>query len=389
MTQPTAHLLIGGHSLFAAMVQAMAQAQHSIAVETYIFDFRGSATAVAEAMVRAAQRGVRVQLVVDGVGTRQLPVEWQRRFAQAGVRCHVFSPVTGPDFWQISRWRRLHRKLCVIDGHTAFCGGINLLDDHIDPQFPEGLQAPRLDYAVQVQGPVARHMHEAMNQLWSRLEALRELKGQDIAAALDALRGTDQDPKLPIHSTVQLVLRDNVRHRARIESVYRKALASAQHEVVLASAYFFPNLRLKKALIKAAQRGVRVRLLLQGRYEYFWPYRASRHLYAQLLAAGVEIYEYQASVLHAKVAVVDGQWATVGSSNLDPFSLLLAREANLVVREAGFAQALHANLDAAMHSGSTQVDATAYEQRPWTARRVDAVASALLRFGVFLTGKRY
>jgi cardiolipin synthase len=389
MTQPAAHLLIGGQSLFAAMVQAMGQAQHSIAVETYIFDFQGSALAVAEAMVRAAQRGVRVQLVVDGVGTRQLPVEWQSRFSQAGVQCHVFAPLTGPDFWQISRWRRLHRKLCVVDGHTAFCGGINLLDDHIDPQFPEGLQAPRLDYAVQVQGPVARHMHDAMNQLWSRLEALRELKGQNIAAALDALRDVDQDPKLPTHSAVQLVLRDNVRHRARIESVYRKALASAQHDVVLANAYFFPNLRLKKALIQAAQRGVRVRLLLQGRYEYFWPYRASRHLYAQLLAAGVEIYEYHASVLHAKVAVVDGQWATVGSSNLDPFSLLLAREANMVVREADFAQALQASLDTALHTGSTRVDASVYAQRPWGARWVDRLASALLRFGVFLTGKRY
>jgi len=232
-------------------------------------------------------------------------------------------------------------------------------------------------------------MDDAVNQLWSRLEALRELKDQDLGAAIDALRGAEQDLKLPAHSAVQLVLRDNVRHRTRIESAYRKALVSAQQDVLLASAYFFPSLRLKKALLKAAQRGVRVRLLLQGRYEYFWPYRASRHLYAQLLAAGVEIYEYHASVLHAKVAVVDGHWATVGSSNLDPFSLLLAREANVVVRDAAFAQALQASLETAMHTGSMRVDAQTFAQRPWVQRAVDRLASGLLRFGVFLTGKRY
>lgn len=382
-------LLMGGQDLFSAMALAMDHAQHSIAVETYIFHFEGRANHVAEAMVRAAQRGVRVHLLVDGVGTGQLPALWQQRFAESGVQWHVYSPLTGPDFWELSRWRRLHRKLCVVDAQTAFCGGINLLDDFIDSKFPEGLPAPRLDYAVQVQGPVARHIHEAMNQLWSRLEALRELKSQNLGAAIDVLNGADQDPKPPIHSAVQLVLRDNVRHRARIESVYRKALASAKHEMVLANAYFFPNLRLQKALINAAQRGVRVRLLLQGHYGYFWPYRASRHLYAQLLAVGVEIYEYHASVLHAKVAVVDGQWATVGSSNLDPFSLLLAREANLVVHEIGFAQALQASLETALHTGSTRVDAHTFEQRTWVARWVDGLASTLLRLGVLLTGKRY
>ena len=386
---PAAHLLVGGQSLFAAMVHAMERAQRSIAVETYIFDFRGSATAVAEALVRAAMRGVRVHLLVDGAGTGQLSALWQRRFAEAGVRWHVYSPLTGPDFWELSRWRRLHRKLCVVDGHTAFCGGINLVDDFIDPNFSEGLQAPRLDYAVQVHGQVASDMDDAMHQLWSRLEALRELKERDMGGALDALRSADQDFKRPSTGPVQLVLRDNVRHRTRIESAYRKALASAQHDVVLASAYFFPSVRLKKALLRAAQRGVRVRLLLQGRYEYFWPYRASRHLYAQLLAAGIEIYEYQASVLHAKVAVVDGQWATVGSSNLDPFSLLLAREANVVVREAVFARALQASLDTAIVSGSVRVDPLGFTQRPLVQRWVDRLASGLLRFGVLLTGKRY
>ena len=364
---PTAHdvqLLRGGVALFASLIEAMQQAQHEVLLETYIFDFEGAGGDVARALMAAAQRGVRVQVVVDGVGTRDLPPVWAERFAQAGVQCRVYSPLGGLGFWLPSRWRRLHRKLCVVDSAVAFCGGINILDDLIDPNVPGGLSQPRLDYAVRVTGPLVMQMHDAMRQLWSRIEAVRELRRQDIAGALETLRSVDQDLKLQPRGPLALVLRDNLRHRTQIERAYRKALAGAQHEVTLASAYFFPGLRLRRALVMAARRGVRVRLLLQGQYEYFVPYRASRQLYGQLLAAGVEIYEYHASVLHAKVAVVDGRWATVGSSNLDPFSLLLAREANVVVRDAAFAQALHNDLMQAIVTGATRVAPEHFAQRP-------------------------
>jgi cardiolipin synthase len=382
-------LLRSGVALFAAMIEATDRAQHEVLLETYIFDFAGAGADVGQALVRAAQRGVRVCVVVDGVGTGALPPEWSQRFAEAGVQCRVYSPLAGVGFWLPSRWRRLHRKLCVVDQAVAFCGGINILDDFIDPNVPGGLQLPRLDYAVSLRGPLVDKVHDAMTQLWSRIEAVRELRSQDIAGALDALRTAEQDLKLPTRGTVQLVLRDNVRNRSQIERAYRKALASARHDVVVASAYFFPGLRLRRALTMAARRGVRVRLLLQGKYEYFLPYRASRQLYGKLLAAGVEIYEYHASVLHAKVAVVDGHWATVGSSNLDPFSLLLAREANVVVRDASFAQDLQASLSEAMYSGATRVDPHTFAHRPWWQQLVDWGASLVLRFGVFLTGKRY
>ncbi len=383
------HLLRSGVALFAALIEVVDKAQQEVLLETYIFDFAGAGGDVAHALARAAQRGVRVCVVVDGVGTGALPPEWAQRFEQAGVQCRVYSPLAGIGFWLPSRWRRLHRKLCVVDQTVAFCGGINIMDDFIDPNVPGGLQQPRLDYAVSLRGPLVDKMHDAMTQLWSRIEAVRELRSQDIAGALEALRSADQDLDLPTRGTVQLVLRDNVRHRSQIERAYRKAIGSAHHEVWVASAYFFPGLRLRRALVLAARRGVRVRLLLQGKYEYFLPYRASRQLYGTLLAAGVEIYEYHASVLHAKVAVVDGYWATVGSSNLDPFSLLLAREANLVVRDTGFAHALQASLSDAVNSGATQVDPHTFARRPWWQRLVDWGASLVLRFGVFLTSKRY
>ena len=382
-------LLTGGVDLFAAMVEAMDAAQHEVLLETYIFDFAGSGADVAYALMRAAQRGVRVCVVVDGVGTGELPSPWGDQFAQAGVHVRVYAPAVGIGFWLPSRWRRLHRKLCVVDKTIAFCGGINILDDYLDPHVQGLLRSPRLDYAVSLRGSLVSAVHATMAQLWSRIEAVRELRSQDLGGALDVLRGTKQRLHLLGRGEIQLVLRDNVRHRVHIERTYRKAIGAAHHDIILASAYFFPGLRLRRALVMAARRGVRVRLLLQGQYEYFLPYRAARQLYGQLMAAGVEIYEYHASFLHAKVAVIDEKWLTVGSSNLDPFSLLLAREANVVAHNPTLAKALQASLVDAIERGAVRVDPETYLSRGWWERTVDALASTVLRFGVFLTGKRY
>jgi cardiolipin synthase A/B len=382
-------LLTGGVDLFAAMVDAMDAAQHEVLLETYIFDFAGAGADVAYALMRAATRGVQVRVVVDGVGTGELPTAWATQFAQAGVQVRVFAPAVGLGFWLPSRWRRLHRKLCVVDDTVAFCGGINILDDYLDPHVHGLLKSPRLDYAISLQGPLVDAVRTTMAQLWSRIEAVRELRSQDLGSALDALRGVKQSLHLPARGETQLVLRDNVRHRTHIERTYRKAIGAARHDIIVANAYFFPGLRLRRALVMAARRGVHVRLLLQGQYEYFLPYRAARQLYGQLMAAGVEIYEYHASYLHAKVAVVDGKWLTVGSSNLDPFSLLLAREANVVAHDPQMALALQASLVDAMERNSDRVDPHAYLSRGWRERAVDAFASMVLRFGVFLTGKRY
>lgn len=382
-------LLTGGVDLFAAMVEAMDAAQHEVLLETYIFDFAGAGADVAHALMRAATRGVLVRVVVDGVGTGQLPDAWATQFEQAGVQVRVFAPAVGLGFWLPSRWRRLHRKLCVVDNTVAFCGGINILDDYLDPHVQGLLKAPRLDYAVSLQGPLVGAVRTTMAQLWSRIEAVRELRSQDLGSALDALRGAKQSLHLPARGEIQLVLRDNVRHRTHIERTYRKAIGAARHDIIVANAYFFPSLRLRRALVMAARRGVRVRLLLQGKYEYFLPYRAARQMYGQLMTAGVEIYEYHASFLHAKVAVVDGKWLTVGSSNLDPFSLMLAREANVVAHDPPMALALQASLVDAMERSADLVDPHTYLSRGWRERMVDAFASAVLRFGVFLTGKRY
>ena len=395
-------LIEGGDAYFQAVIAAVDGARSQVQLESYIFDFHGVAAAVAEALERAALRGVRVWLVVDGVGTGRLPEPWATRFARAGVVCRVYSPLGSLGLLIPSRWRRLHRKLCVVDGQVAFCGGINILDDCYDP-YHGTLQQPRLDFAVQARGALVQQTQETMTQLWWRLQAVRHVRQHNFPEAFSSFRAaglhlpwTHADAATEsnqITARAGLLLRDNVRHRSQIERAYLKAIGMARHEIVIANAYFVPGRRLRRALIHAAQRGVRVRLLLQGRYEYFMQYHAVRPVYGALLAAGVEIFEYTASFLHAKVAVIDPNndrpWATVGSSNLDPLSFLLAREANVVVADRTFATQLHRRLVLAMETQSTQVDAAAYLSRPWHQRWRDRLAFGLMRLMLFISGLRY
>ncbi|MDB5874260.1 MAG: cardiolipin synthetase (Cardiolipin synthase)-like protein, partial [Ramlibacter sp.] len=190
-------------------------------------------------------------------------------------------------------------------------------------------------------------------------------------------------------SRAALVVRDNLRNRVRIERAYRRAIGRARDEIIIANAYFVPGRKMRLALMSAARRGVKVQLLLQGRYEYFMQYYAARPIYGALLRAGVEIYEYSPSFLHAKVAVIDGHWATVGSSNLDPLSLLLAREANVVMEDAHFAAELRGRLVKAMREEGRAMQPAEYQNRPLRQRIMEGVALALMRLALAIQGKNY
>ena len=392
------HLLQGAQELFPALIEAMDAALSDIQFETYIFDFTGAGAQVAEALIRAAQRGVRTHLVVDGVGTGPLPKAWQQRMKWGGVQVGVYPPLGPRGLLLPHRWRRLHRKLCVVDGLVVFCGGINVLDDLYDPNYGD-LDAPRFDFAVQATGSLAAQASRTMELLWWRMQAVRDVRlnrlpqaVRDLRAASATRHASQQDPEAR-GMRAALVLRDNVRNRSRIEKAYRRAIGAARHDIIIANAYFMPGGKLRRALILAAKRGVRVQLLLQGRYEYFMQYHAARPVYGALLAAGVEIHEYEPSFLHAKVAVIDAHgdkpWATVGSSNLDPLSLLLAREANVVVQDAAFAIDLRQRLVHAMQHGGRRMDPARFAGRPLGQRGLDRVAFGLMRLALWVTGNRY
>ena len=412
-------LLEGGNELFPALVEAMDAARRVVHLETYIFEFKGMALEVARPMERAAERGVLVRLVVDSVGTPHIPAEWAQRFAQAGVRWRIYAPLGRLGLLIPSRWRRLHRKLCVIDETIGFCGGINIIDD-LDDVALGRLSVPRLDFSLRVAGPLVQEMVDTMESLWWRLQALRKARQREFKTAWQALRETlpegdfskilglfdsrdaadtseeGEDPggtgpgSLRVNGAVAaLLLRDNVRHRHDIERAYLKAIGEARHDIVIANAYFVPGRKLRRALTVAAERGVRVRLLVQGRYENFFQFHAARPVHQTLVAAGIEIREYAPSALHAKVAVVDQRWATVGSTNLDPLSLLLAREANVLTTDERFAAMLYQRLDTLFTHDGQAIDPASLAQRPFGQRILDRLAFVLMRGVLFVTGHRY
>ncbi len=213
-----------------------------------------------------------------------------------------------------------------------------------------GQTLPRYDFAVSVEGPLVEEIHDSARRVWSRVAWTRLRPG----------RGRDNDrivpstePKGRMHSA--FLVRNNIRHRRDIEDAYLQAIEQAQFEIILANAYFLPGLNFRHALVNAAGRGVRVVLLLQGRMDHPLLHYASHALYGNFLDAGIEIYEYHKGIMHAKVAVIDEHWATVGSSNLDPFSLLLSLEANVVVDDGSFAKELKNSLKQAINVGARRI----------------------------------
>ena len=368
-------LLQSGAEFFPALIAAIDAAHAEVHLETYIFNVDPSAEAVRDALMRAAQRGVQVRLLIDGVGSRDFPAGWMGALQARGVSVLVYRPLVNN--WRSNplNLRRLHRKLAVIDARIAFIGGMNLIDDFEPP----GLDAPRLDFSVEVRGPLLIPIHQSARHLW-RLVALTQMQaGAGRPGLIEPSWPTDG------HVRAAYVVRDNFAHRRDIERVYLAALALARDEIVIASAYFLPGHRFRKLLKKAAARGVRVHLLMQGHTDHPFFQTAARALYRDLLAAGVNLYEYQASELHAKVAVVDGHWATVGSSNIDPFSLLLAREANIVVDDAKFARDLRQRLQQAISQSAALAPAD-WQRRPWPQRMLSWLAYGGVRLMVGLSG---
>jgi cardiolipin synthase len=371
-------LLKSGAEYFPALLAELDAARHEIHLETYIFEADATGRSVAAALVRAARRGVVTCVMVDGFGSRDLDRGLVREMEQGGVRFLVYRRNISPWTLRRTRLRRLHRKIAVIDARVAFIGGINVVDDMTPPD--SGL--PRFDYAVRVEGPLLARIYPDVKRLWSRVSAIR-FGAQPPAAAIrpaTEIRGSQR---------AAYVIRDNLRHRRAIEGAYLAAIDRARSEILISNAYFFPGRSFRRALMAAAGRGVRVVLLLQGRVEYVLQHYATRSLYGTLLDAGVEIHEYHKSFLHAKVAVIDHHWATVGSSNIDPFSLLLAREGNVMVEDAQFAGELQESLLAAMAKGAEQVKRERWRDQPWTTRVLTRACYEAARFitGVFAYGR--
>src|SRR6185295_13663539 len=347
-------LLRSGGEYFPSLVHAIDTAEREVWLETYIYADDDVGGIVTAALVRAAQRGIVVRVLVDGWGARHyLTASIERVLKAGGVRLLKYRPEVAPWQFRKNRMRRLHRKLCHVDGRIAFVGGINIIDDVNTP----GQKPPRVDFALRIEGPLLVSIVRTMERVWAINELVQFQQSE--VPLFPVLRRAQRMGA----QTAKFLIRDNLRHRRDIEHAYLAAIRTAKREILIASSYFFPGIRFRRALIAAAERGVAVTLLLQGRVEYLLLHFASRALYGQLLGAGITIQEYHRSFLHAKVAVIDSRWATVGSSNIDPYSLLVAREANIFVRDRDFAERLRTELVRMIETGARMVGPQRWRER--------------------------
>lgn len=335
-------LLFCGAEFFPALIAAIDAAVAEVYLETYIFADDAIGQAVKEALKRAAARGCAVNVICDWHGTGRIPVGLlDAELQAAGVNHRAFNP------WFHRGVARSHRKLCVVDRQCAFVGGLNINDDLQDDSDPSlALPAPRWDFAVRVRGPLVDIIHEEARAQWVRLGRL------PLMARLELFHELRTRPPARAGQPVQagLVVRDNLRNRRTIQRAYLQALGGARKRVLMANPYFAPGRKFRTALAAVAARGVEVTLLI-GVGQFRLQDSVARSFYPKLLKSGVRLVEYRKTQLHAKVAVVDDDWATVGSSNCDGLSLFINHEANVVVRDAAFARQLQAHIEQGIVDG--------------------------------------
>ena len=346
-------LLRGGEEYFPALVTAIENASQTIYLQTYIYELDKAGFSIGTALKQAAQKGVAVYILLDGFGCKDMPKTYLRELENAGVQVLFYRPKISPWTLKKNRLRRMHRKIAVVDNKIAFVGGINIIDDYNVPDNTP----PRIDYAVRIEGTLLPSIASSVQRLWRRISlshlkpANNNNKIRTNKVELTATKGVD----------AAFVLRDNLIHRRDIENAYLSAINTAKSEIIIANAYFVPGRRFRQALLRAAKRGVKIELLLQGRMEYFLMF-ATHAFYSLFLKNGIEIYEYRKSFMHCKVAVIDGRWATVGSSNIDPFSMLLAREANIIVLDTAFANELRTEIYNSIREGAHHISAQEWLQ---------------------------
>jgi cardiolipin synthase len=361
---PFADLVVGAHRLkllrdgaeaFPEMLAAIAKARRAVSLETYILRSDRTGQRFADALIDRAKAGVEASLMYDAWGS-SVSDAYVAALREAGVRVLPYRPIDITSkrrtFIAARLWRRNHKKSLIVDGLVGFTGGLNIADEYAPVE--EGGQNWR-DTALFIDGPAAAELSYFFLRTWRR----------EGGPPLDELRyttsGRRPDPR------VSVITSDLRRGQLGIGRVYRLAIRSARRRIWITNAYFLPTLRVMAALERAALRGVDVRIIVAGKTDVPAVLLAARSIYGRLLAAGVRIYEYVGRILHAKTAVIDDDWSTVGSSNLDPQSLKMNLEVNALVRDEQFANAMDAMFRGDL-AESVEVTAEGYQKRSWWER---------------------
>ncbi len=339
-------LLENGETYFPRVFDAIDRARHEVIIETFILFDDTVGRALRAALIDAARRGVRVDLMIDGFGSPDLSKRFIGGLVDAGARVRVFDPAKRVFGWRVNILRRLHRKIVLVDGEQAFVGGINFSEEHLLQSGPKAKQ----DYAVALAGPIVAEIHRFAVQAIAEADGEPGWARRPPESLLDPSVDDVVGP-----AEVAFVTRDNRQHTNDIERHYLAALRAARRRVLIANAYFFPGHRMVRELRRAAKRGVDVVLVLQGEPDMPLAKAAAGLLYHHLLDAGVSIHEYCERPLHGKVALTDDVWSTVGSSNLDPTSLTFNLEANVVIRDVSFNRELGERLGRMIRDGCSRV----------------------------------
>jgi cardiolipin synthase len=348
-------LLVDGVQAYPAMLAAIDGARRTVLMDSYIFNADRIGRRFAAALTERAAAGVEVYLIVDGLGTIAVPAEFFDGLTRAGVRVLEYRPVAP---WRRG-WgllRRDHRKLLVVDGRVGFAGGLNVGDEWLP--VAEGGQGWH-DVHVRVEGPAVRELAKLARSTW-------QVHG-----------GVDLDPRLFLPkvegsgSTTALIVGSRERKKRKvIRRSYLHAISRARERIFIANAYFLPGLGFRRALRNAVRRGVDVRVMVPARGDILPVQLASQALYSRLLKAGIRIFLWREAVLHAKTAVVDGQWATVGSFNIDHRSWAMNLEVNVNVLGAQFAAELE-QVFLADQERCEELTLERWRQRPYLQRLVE------------------
>lgn len=333
-------LLVGGGQAYPEMLDAIEGARHHINLAVYIFRNDTVGTRFAEALARAVERGVEVNVVYDAMGCLETPRAFFDDLEAKGVHVLEYHPLRP---WR-PRWawfNRDHRKILVVDGGVGFTGGINICDD----EAPESWQGKGWrDLHVRVDGPAVRDLQRAFRRIWRQAHG-RRMRARHYLRVVEPA-GT---------SPVRVVGNFGLWNRLSIHRAMTRAIGRSRKFIYIENAYFLPGERLLRGLLRAAARGVQVRIVVAGKSDIPIIARATRALYPRLLAAGVQIFEWNRTVLHSKAACIDGLWSEVGTYNLDHWSALRNLEIAVNVFDPAFATTLATELEQAQ-AASHRID---------------------------------
>jgi len=352
-----------GGDFFPALLREMASASSSICLEFYIIRSDRSGSLFADTLIAAAVRGVAVRLVYDYIGCIDTPSSYFRRMENAGVRCLPFNP---PSFKRGLAWfdRRNHRKFAVIDGRVALIGGMNIGDEYSG--FGESIDRWR-DMGVRIEGPAVSELARLFAETW---------QGEGGAP----LGIPHPEPPAVAGDAEIMVVNGGPHHtRSRIRSAFRMAIAGASGSVKVITPYFVPGPRLVRSLLRAANRGVRVQLLLPAVSDVPLVRVAGRAYLTALLKGGIEIYEREGTVLHAKAMLIDGCWATVGSANLDLRSFHRNFEVNVIIDSPVFGRQVDQMFSEELEK-SRRITLRDQEARGWFERFLELLCAPIRRF---------